>query len=211
MMDDEEWNMVKKYPKTLAIAKMRTKETAAADVLNFGFTAGGGGKAVFTGGDSQPLFSTNHVSRNGRVTQSNMITTPLSQQTLQTVVTTMKKRRDSKNELVGFMPDTLIVPTELEFTARIILETMHETGSDRNDVNPIKGALNLVVWPYLSSPTAWFVQDSMNHELNFFNRKDTGVVGPYYDFDTGTAKWKVECRFSVGFSDWMGIYGSTGV
>ena len=210
MIDDEKWNIINKLPRSLALSKMRTRERMAADVLNYGFVAGGGGLAPFTGGDAKALFATDHVNRQGTVVQSNKITTALTQTSLQTVVTAMKTRRDSKNMLIGFSPDTLLVPSALEFTARVILETTQVIGSAFNDINPIKGALNLVVWPYLTSTTAWFVIDSQAHELNFFVRKDEGVKGPVYDFDNESAKWKAVVRWSAGFSDWMGIYGSVG-
>jgi len=210
MIDDEKFNMIQRLPKSLATGKMRTFEQAAADVLNYGFTAGGGGLATFTGGDSLALFSTAHVNRDGTVTQSNKITTALSQTSLQAVITAMKTRRDSKNQIITFSPDTLIVPPALEFTARAILESTQVLGSANNDVNVVKGALNLIVWPFLTSTTAWFVVDSKAHELNFFKRKDDGVKGPVFDFDTEAAKWKAVARFSVGYSDWMGIYGSDG-
>lgn len=210
MIDDEKWNMINKLPKSLALSKARTKEQSAADIFNYGFVAGGGGLARFSGGDAKALFATDHVNRVGTVTQSNKITTPLSQTSLQAVITAMKKRRDSKNQIIGFNPDTLLVPTDLEFTARVILETAGQTGGNNNDINPVKGALNLIVWPFLTSSTAWFVLDSQAHELNWFNRKDEGVKGPVYDFDNEAAKWKTTARWSVGFSDWMGVYGSTG-
>jgi phage major head subunit gpT-like protein len=210
MIDDEKFNMIQKLPKSLANAKNRTKEQAAADIFNYGFVAGGGGLAKFAGGDAQALFSTTHVNRQGTITQSNKITTALSQTSLQAVVTAMKTRRDSKGQIISFTPKTLIVPSALEFTARTILETTQVLGSNNNDINPIKGALNLVVWPFLTSTTAWFVIDDDAHELNFFNRKDEGVKGPSWDFDNEAAKWKIVARWSVGFSDWMGVYGSVG-
>ena len=71
------------------------------------------------------------------------------------------------------------------------LDIAAKTGGNDNDINPIKGALNLIVWPYLTSTTAWFVLDMEAHELNFFVRKDEGVKGPVYDFDNEAAKWKV--------------------
>ena len=210
MIDDEKFNMISKLPISLANAKARTKEQSAADIFNFGFVAGGGGLAPFKGGDSQPLFSAAHVNRQGNITQSNRITTALTQSSLQAVITAFKKRKDSKGQIIGFMPDTLIVPTELEFTARVILETTQQTGNNNNDINPVKGALNLIVWPFLTSTTAWFVMDSKQHELNWFNRTDKGVQGPVWDFDNEAAKWKAVARWSVGFSDWMGVYGSVG-
>ena len=210
MIDDEKFNMIQKLPKSLAVAKLRTFEQAAADVLNYAFTAGGGGLATFTGGDSKALCATDHVNREGTVTQSNYVTTALSQTALQTAITAMKTRRDDKNQIITFAPDTLIVPAALEFTARTILESTQVLGNGNNDINPVKGALNLIVWPFLSSSTAWFVIDSKAHELNFFKRKDEGVKGPVFDFDTESAKWKAVARFSVGYSDWKGIYGSKG-
>lgn len=210
MIDDEKFNMIQKLPKSLANAKARTKEQSAADIFNYGFVAGGGGLAKFTGGDSLALFSTAHVNRQGTITQSNKITTALSQTSLQSVITAMKTRKDSKGQIIGFNPDTLLVPTNLEFTARAILESTQVLGSNNNDINVVKGALNLIVWPFLTSPTAWFVLDSQAHELNWFNRKDDGVKGPSYDFDNEAAKWKAVARWSVGFSDWMGVYGSVG-
>lgn len=210
MIDDEKWGIVKKTPKALALSKMRTLEQMGADVLNYGFVAGGGGKALFTGGDSQALFATAHVNRQGDIVQSNKITTALSQSALQTVSSAMKKRLDSKGQIIEFMPSKLIVPTELEYTAKIILETAQNVGTNYNDINPMKDSLSLVVWPYLTSSTAWFVSDSDMNELNFFIRSDEGVQGPKWNFDNDSAKWKSVVRSSCGFSDWMSCYGSVG-
>lgn len=210
MIDDNKWGLVKKTPKALALSKMRTLEQLGADVFNFGFVAGGGGKAKFTGGDSQALFSASHVNRAGDITQSNKITTALSQSSIQTASTSMKKRLDSKGMIIEFMPSILLVPTELQYTAQIILETAQNVGTNYNDINPLKGSLELVVWPYLTSATAWFLLDGDAHELYFFIRKDDGVEGPKWNFDNDSAKWKSVVRASAGFSDWMGVFGSVG-
>ena len=210
MVQDEKWNIIQNLPKTLAIAKARTFETAAADVLNYGFVAGGGGLAQFDGADGQALFSTAHTNKKGTITQSNKITTALSVSALEAVTTAMQNRLDSKGQIITFNPDTLIVHPNNRFKARNILEADGSIGNDFNDINTMKGALNLIVWPYLKNPTAWFVMDSTAHQLNFFKRTDEDVEGPVWDFDNGAAKWKVETRFSVGYSSWQGIYGSTG-
>ena len=210
MVQDEKWNIIQNLPKTLSIAKLRTFETAAADVLNYGFVAGGGGLAQFDGADGQALFSTAHTNKKGTITQSNKITTVLSVSALEAVTTAMQSRLDSKGQIVTFNPDTLIVHPNNRFKARNIIEADGSIGNDFNDINTMKGALNLIVWPYLKNPTAWFVMDSTAHQLNFFKRTDEDVEGPVWDFDNGAAKWKVETRFSVGYSSWQGIYGSTG-
>lgn len=210
LIQDEKWHIIEGLPKTLAQAKARTFETAAADVLNFGFVAGGGGLATFDGADGQALFSTAHTNKKGTITQGNKITTALSVAALEAVTTAMQNRLDSKGNIITFNPDTLIVHPNNRFKARTILESDGSIGNNFNDINTMKGALNLIVWPYLKNPTAWFVMDSSAHQLNFFKRTDEGVEGPVYDFDNGAAKWKIETRFSVGYSSWQGIYGSTG-
>lgn len=96
-----------------------------------------------------------------------------------------------------------------------MLESQQRTGTANNDINPYKGSLNLVVWDFLGSAaggsdTAWFLLDSSQHELNWFNREDAGLDGPEYDFDTKTAKWSVLARWSAGYSDWRGVFGSKG-
>ena len=210
MWQDEKWHIIEGLPKTLAQAKLRTFETAAADVLNYGFVAGGGGLATFDGADGQALFSTSHTNKKGTITQSNKITTALSVPALEAVTTAMQNRKDSKGNIVTFTPDTLIVHPNNRFKARNILEADGSIGNDFNDINTMKSALNLIVWPYLTNPTAWFILDSSAHQLNFFKRTDEGVEGPVWDFDNGAAKWKIETRFSVGYSSWQGVYGSTG-
>ncbi len=210
MYQDEKWHIIESLPKTLAMAKARTYETAAADVLNYGFVAGGGGLATFDGADGQALFSTAHTNKRGTITQSNKITTALSVAALETITTAMQNRLNSKGQVITFNPDTLIVHPNNRFKARTILETAGQVGSNYNDINTMQGALDLIVWPYLKNPTAYFVLDSQAHQLNFFKRTDEPVEGPVWDFDNGAAKWKVETRFSVGYSSWMGIYGSVG-
>lgn len=210
MVQDEKWHIIQGLPKTLSQAKWRTYETAAADVLNYGFVAGGGGLATFDGADGQALFSTAHTNKKGTITQSNKITTALTVAALEVVTTAMSNRLDSKGQPIVFNPDTLIVHPNNRFKARTILETDGSIGNNNNDINTMKGALNLIVWPYLKNPLAWFVMDSQAHQLNFFKRTDEEVEGPAWDFDNGAAKWKIECRFSVGYSSWQGIYGSVG-
>lgn len=214
MYEDDNTNVMKKAPKRLAIAKARSREYYGADIFNFGFTFGGGGSAVFSGGDGKALFATDHPLKSGG-TQSNMTTMDLDEDAIELGIVTMRATKDNKGELQMVTPDTLLVPPALEKEARILLESQQRTGTANNDINPYKGRLNLIVWDFLGSAaggsdTAWFLLDSSQHELNWFNREDGGVEGPEYDFDTKTAKWSVLARWSAGFSDWRGVFGSKG-
>lgn len=216
MWEDDQFNVMQRLPRDLALAKIRSKEQAAADIFNYGFTAGGGGTAVFTGGDAKALFATDHpATGDGVAAQSNTTTADLDEDSLETALVTMRQTLDNKGQLQMVAPDTLVVPPALEKEARILLDSSGRVGTANNDVNPYQGRLKVVVWDYLGSAlggsdTAWFVFDSGMHWLQWFNREDGSVEGPEYDFDTKTAKWSTMCRWSVGFSDWRGVYGSKG-
>lgn len=215
MYQDDEFNIIKKAPARLAEHKSLTKEQYGADILNFGFTVGGGGSAYFTSGDGAALFSASHPRKDGGTAQSNYTTADLDEDSLETALVTMRATKDNKGNLMMVKPNMLVVAPALEKEARILLESQLRTGTGNNDINPYKGRLELVVWDFLGaaaggSDTAWFVIDSTKNSLNWFNRDDRGLEGPEYDFDTKTAKWSVVARWSAGFSDWRGTYGSLG-
>lgn len=215
MWDDDRFNVMRRGTQDLAKAKMRTKDQIGADIFNYAFTAGGGGKATFTAGDAVALFSTAHTLTNGDSNQSNYTTADLNESSLETGLVTMRATKDDKSQLVGINPDTLLVAPALEKEARILLDSAGRIGTANNDVNPYQGRLKLVVWDRLGSAaggsdTAWFLLDSSEHKLIYFNRMDTGLQGPDYDFDNDVAKWKDAFRCRAGWSDWRGTYGSKG-
>jgi hypothetical protein len=215
LWEDDQFNVIKRKPQNLAKAKTRTQEQMLADVFNYSFTAGGGGLATFTSGDAKALFATDHTREDGGASQSNYTTSDLNEASLETGITTMRSTLDHKGQLFMSKADTLVVAPALEKEARILLNSTQRVGTANNDINPYQGALKLVVWDFLGSAaggsdTAWFLLDSSLHQLNFFKRSDRGLEGPYYDFDTKTAKWSVDVRWSVGFSGWRGTYGSKG-
>jgi hypothetical protein len=215
MYQDDEYNIIKKVPARLAEHKSLTKEQYGADILNHGFDVGGGGSATFTAGDAVALFSASHPRKDGGAVQSNYTTADLDEDSIEAALVAMRATLDNKGELFMVSPDTLVVPPALEKEARILLESQLRTGTGNNDINPYKGRLSLVVWDFLGaaaggSDTAWFLIDSRHNSLNFFNRDDRGLEGPEYDFDTKSAKWSVVARWSAGFSDWRGTYGSLG-
>lgn len=215
LWEDDQFNQMKRIPTDLARAKMRTLDQAGADIFNYGFTVGGGGLSTFTAGDAVALFSSAHTRTDGGSNQSNTTTADLAEDSLETALVSMRATVDNKGQLVSIQPDTLVVPPALEKEARILLDSQQRTGTANNDINPYKGRLNLVVWDRLGSAaggsdTAWFVMDKSAHYLNHFMRSDRGLEGPEWDFNTKSAKWSVVCRWSFGWSDWRGIYGSKG-
>ncbi len=215
LWEDDQHGEIKKMAKNLAVARVRHSESLAADIFNYGTTAGGGGKATFTSGDAKALFATDHPRTDAGTAQSNLSTADLAEDSLEAALIAMRSTLDNKGQLMLIQPTHLVVPPTLEKEARILLESTQRTGTSNNDVNAYKGALELIVWDYLGaagggSDTAWYVLDKMVHQLNWFWRKRPVPQGPEEDFDSGAMKWKLTYRASVGFSDWRGTYAGSG-
>jgi len=215
MYDDDRFGVMKRGTSDLAKSKMRTKDQIGADIFNFAFTSGGGGKATFTAGDARALVSATHTRTDGGTDISNRATTDFNEASLETALVAMRGTLDDKGQLVGINPDILLVPPALEKEAKIQLDSTLRVGTANNDINPYQGRLRIIVWDRIGSgaggsDTAWFLLDSSEHKLIYFNRLDTGLQGPEYDFDNDVAKWKDGFRVRPGWSDWRGVYGSLG-
>ncbi|MED3574502.1 Mu-like prophage major head subunit gpT family protein [Cytobacillus praedii] len=203
MNDDELYNVINKKPKNLARAGRTKVETDAAGTFNNGFD--GVAHAIY---DGKALFANDHVLKGGGA-GANLVTGALNDTNLKIAIQCMHEQVDEVGNKIQFQPRKLIVPRKLEFVAREIVGSEKKSGTDFNDLNTVKGALEVVVYDYLTSDTAWFIQDPDVSELNFFWR-----VKPEFkheeDFDTLEAKYRGYMRYSYGVSDWRGIVGSTG-
>jgi phage major head subunit gpT-like protein len=205
MYEDDLYNIMNKKPAALGKSARRTAENQAAGVFNNAFTAAN------AGGDGQELCSTVHPRADGSGNQSNADTNgiTLTEANLETALIAFRGQRDDKNQRIDVFPDTLLVPIDLRKTAHLIVDSPLRQGTADNDANVYKGQFNVVDWIYLSSTTAWFLIDKSQHELNWFWR-----IRPEFkqddSFDTDMALYKARQRFSRGFSDWRGVWGSKG-
>lgn len=204
MHDDEQYNVINKMPKELARSGRTKTENDVASVLNNGFD--GVNHKIY---DGQALFSDAHTLKGGG-TASNIITGALNDANLKLAIKCMHDAPDETGNKIQYQPKRLIVPRALEFVAREIVGSERKTGTDFNDMNTLKGSLEVVVYDYLTSDTAWYIQDPDVSELNFFWR-----VKPEFewekDFDTKESKYTGYMRYSYGASNFRGIVGSTGV
>jgi len=215
MVADDQFREIEARAKGLAISFNRSVESSGADVFNNGWTAGGGTNDThISGGDGYALFSDDHTRSDGGTAISNQCTTDLAEDALESILVAMRETLDDRGELILVQPDTLLIPPALEKEARILLESGGRTATTNNDINPYQGALKLVVWDFLGSAgggsdTAYFVLDSKSHKLNWF-WKERSNMDRNVDFDTGNIEYKLTARWSNGFSDWRGVYGSLG-
>lgn len=209
LYDDEQYRQINKFPKAMARAGRAFVEKEAAKTLINGFNATSG--KIY---DNKALFANDHPLVNSTKKGVNLVTGALSDVNLKIALKCMRETVDEAGNLINMQPKKLIVPPALEFTAKELVNSAQKSGTNLNDINTIKGALEVVVYDYIGaasggSDTAWFVQDPNMHELNFFWR-----IKPEFkwdeDFDTFVAKYRGYMRFSYGVSDWRGIVGSAG-
>lgn len=204
MYEDDLYNVMAKMPARLGQAARRTEETKAGDIFDNAFTSG-------TGGDGSYLCVTNHAREDGGTAQSNKLSgnTAPSETTLETTFVAMRGTLDAKGQKMLVRPNTILIPKELEKEVMVLMQSSGRTATNYNEINPYEGRLKVVVWDYLDSTQAWFVLDSGLHQLNFVWRTKAQFERDNA-FDTKVALYSVYERFTTGFSDWRGVYGSTG-
>ena len=185
-----------------------TKQVKAAAVLNNGFNN------LYTGGDGVSLFSTSHPLVNGG-TNSNTPSTAsdLNETSLEAAVIQIAAWSDERGLLIASRPKKLVVPPALQFVATRLLDTELRVGTNNNDINAIKnnGAIpeGYTINHFLTDTNAWFLTTDVPNGLKHFERiaLQKSMDG---DFDTGNVRYKARERYSFGWSDPLGVFGSPG-
>jgi hypothetical protein len=196
-----------RYTKALARSMAYTKQVRAASVLNNGFTTA-------VGGDGVPLFSTAHPLVSGGINSNEPSTgADLNETSLEAAVIQIAQWTDERGLLIAAKPKKLIVPPQLQFVATRLLETELRVGTTDNDINALKNNGSIpegyTVNNYLTEPNAWFLTTDVPNGMKHFVRTplSNSMDG---DFDTGNVRYKSRERYSFGFSDPLGMFGSPG-
>jgi hypothetical protein len=197
-----------RYTKGLARAMAYTKQVKAASILNNGFSAG------YVGGDGVSLFNSAHPLVNGGTNGNTPTTqTDLNETSLEAAVIAIAAWTDERGLLIAAKPRKLIVPPSLMFVATRLLDTELRVGTNNNDINALKNNGSIpegyTVNHFLTDVNAWFLTTDVPNGLKHFERVplQNSMDG---DFDTGNVRYKSRERYSFGWSDPLGIYGSSG-
>jgi hypothetical protein len=196
-----------RYTKALARSMAQTKQIKAAAVLNGAFTTS-------IGGDGVVLCATNHPTLSGP-NLSNTLATPadLSETSLEQALIDIQAFTDERGLKIAVQGLKLIIPKELQFTADRILKSTLRPGTADNDINAIRNmgmvSQGYTINNFLTDPDAFFIKTDAPNGMKMFERVSmkTGFEG---DFDTGNVRYKARERYSFGFSDPRGMFGSPG-
>jgi len=206
--DDDLYDIVgQKKAQALAFSMRQTKEIIAANVYNRATTSG------YTGGDGIVLLSASHVNVAGG-TYSNIIATAsdLSEAALEQASIDIQNFTNDRGLRISVVPKVLVIPTNLEFEAMRILKSDGRVGTDNNDMNVIKtlGTIPAVHKNhYLTDTDAWFIRTNVQDGMKYFERR-ADSFDMDNDWDTENAKFKATARYSFGWTDPRGLYGSMG-
>jgi hypothetical protein len=201
-------SLSKRYTKALARGMAYTKQVKAASILNNAFSAG------ITGGDGVSLCSTAHPLVSGGVNSNRpAVAADLNETSLESAVIQVAAWTDERGLLIAAKPKKLVIPPALMFVAKRLLSTELRVGTTDNDINALKamGAISesFTVNNFLTDTNAWFLMTDVPNGLKHFVRTPlaNNMDG---DFDTGNVRYKSRERYSFGWSDPLGIFGSPG-
>ena len=210
LYDDEQYRQINKFPAAMARAGRAFVEKQAAKTLINAFDPA---KPIY---DTKALCANDHALVDHATKEGvNLVTGALNQANLKIAMQCMSETLDEAGNLINSSAKKLIVAPAQEFAARELVQSILKPGTQLNDINVLKGSLDVVVYDYLGTAAGgndnyWFLLDPSYAELNFFWR-----IKPEFkhdeDFDTFVAKYRGYMRFSYGVSDWRGIVGSEGV
>jgi len=199
--------LASRYTKALARSMANAKQVKAANVLNRAFNSS------YTGGDGLELCSTAHTIVAG--TEQNELSTAadLNETSLEQALIDIAALTDERGLKIAAKGMKLIIPSALQFTAERLMKSTQRVGTADNDINAVRNMgmipQGYTVNHYLTDTDAFFIKTDVPNGLKHFVRAPikTAMEG---DFDSGNVRYKARERYSFGWSDWRGIFGSPG-
>lgn len=212
MIEDDQYNVVntggKRGARECAKSMTQTKERVCANTFNRAFNS------TYKGGDNVEMCSLVHPNVAGGTYQNEpTVAVDISEAALEQACITIAKWTDDRGLLAAINPVSIHIPTDLPFVLERILKSPLRVNTSNNDLNAIKSmgkfAKGVFVNHYYTDTDAWFLRTDADYGLQFFERrKDTFTDDS--DFDTDNLKYKATMRFSAGWTDPRGIFGSPG-
>jgi hypothetical protein len=212
-MMDNLYSLFARRARALAFSMQQTKENVVANVYNRAFNA----SYTMEGGDGLSLLNSAHVNGpSDSTTFSNVlpVAAALSEASLEDLLIQINEATDPRGLRIALRGERLIVPPKLGFEAERILNSNLQNDTGNNAINAVRSTGMLpsghMVNNYLTSDTAWFIKTNCPDGVKYFNRQSV-EFGQDNDFGTSNLRFKADERYSAGWSDARGLYGTAGV
>jgi len=198
-----------RYTKALARSMANTKQVKAVYPLIQGLPT----TDNYDSGDAVSLFSTAHPTIAGTFSNTLATQADLNETSLEQALIDIAALTDERGLKIAAQGKKMIVPSALQFTVERLMKSPGRVGTADNDINAVVSMgmvpQGYVVNHYLTDTDAWFIKTDVPNGLKHFVRAPikTAMEG---DFDTGNVRYKARERYSFGWSDWRGVFGSPG-
>lgn len=205
-LDDEQEEVVSDAARALGSSLNFAYETDHANIFNNGFSAS------FVGPDAVSLFSTSHPLIGGGTNANRPATDgDLSVAQLRTALNDIAFTRDDAGKLIHWRPRVLLVPYNAKWLAMELIGSDLRADTSDNAINAFKDdGLRVVAWPYLTDVNAFYLlADSGKHNVRTYWRERPNVLHDW-DFETSSMKVKIRSRWKRGWSDYRGVYATSG-
>ncbi|MGB1214606.1 MAG: hypothetical protein ACPG4X_14675 [Pikeienuella sp.] len=197
----------KRRGQALAFSMRQTKENVGANVYNRGFNS------AYVGGDGVELLSTAHPTKSGTFSNELAVAADMSEASVEDLVIQIMGATNDRGLKISLMPECLVVPRQLHFEANRIYGSVLQNDTANNAINVLKSTgtfpKGIKTNHYLSDSDAWFIRTNCPRGMICFDR-DILPLEQDNDFDTKNAKAKKYERYSFGWTDPRGLYGSAG-
>ncbi len=191
----------------LAFSGRQTKENVHANVYNRAFTG------AFSGGDGKELLATDHPSLAGTWANELSTAADISEASLEDLIILMMGATNERGLKINLMPETLLVPRQLWFEANRILKSTLQNDTANNAQNVLKATNALPggikVNHYFTDADAWFMRSNCPRGMIRYQREAYSFEQDN-DFNTKNALSAFYERYSAGWTDPRGLYGSPG-
>lgn len=217
MWDDDLYDVMQDMSAELGRASAYKIEVDAWSILNNAFSSS------YTGFDGLALCHTAHTRLDGGATVGNKPSTDVDfgYTSYQAALDHYNTLKDDRGKPLVMRPSLLIIDPTFQWIAKEVLQTEYKPYSANNEINPLKGEISengYLTCRYLTDADSWFLITSPRkkggsrrggHDMKFFwrTRPETASAD---DFLSGDALFKIFSRYSTGFGEWRGVYGSSG-
>lgn len=205
-LDDEQEEVVSDAARALGSSMNFTYDVDHANLFNNGFTSTTGAP------DGVALFSTAHPLIGGG-TEQNRPTTDgdLSVAQLRVALSDIASTVDDAGKTIHWRPKILLVSYNQKWLAQELLGSELRADTSDNALNAFKDdGLVVVATPYLTDTNAFYLlAEPSKHNVRTYWRERPNVLHDW-DFETSSMKVKIRARWKRGWSDWRGVYGTSG-
>jgi len=207
--DNRYMSLGTKYSQALARSMRQTKELYHGNVFNNATSAS------YTGGDGVALLSTAHPLMGGGTASNTLATAAdLSESSLEQILINIRKVKDDRGLPAMIKPEALVIPPDNEYNAIRITKSDQRVDSANNDTNAMykKGVFRQMpmVMTNITDTDSWFVTTNCKDGLKTTNRTKMVIPKATVDSRTGNICYRARERYTEGWTDWRGVFGSGG-